>query len=747
MTTMTTASLLHEFASRLAARDGDYALEENSVGFSKPDTWAGHALADTPPEQWTPEVEAYAYSLLRKYADTQLHVDWSTVPVPELEGAHKDAAREQLYRGRGKALAAESLTVSLTADGLAQVEFRYDADLVASVKTIPGRKFDGQTKAWLIPATSFHALADWCAANDASVAPALDEIFTATADLPVPEPLPAKRVERHGNEFLIFFPYDPADVSRVKAMGARFSKVPEPHWTLAASKAAALMALDGYVMPDGLVEEAAAAQAEREHLLVASSALDGEPVEGYEGLYGFQAAGVRFALKTKRVLIADEMGLGKTVQAIATVGAANAYPAVVICPAVAKGVWLSEILRWSPGKTVSVINGKSQAKKTATVRLFGGDTVQVPVNDWTADVVVINYDIAGRWAEELLAREWRSVIMDESHYLKSAKAARTKTVAKVAKLPSVEYAIMLSGTPLTNRPIELASQLDILGALKTEWGSFMGFAKRHCAAWQDNWGWHFDGASNTEELHRRLRATVMVRRDKRDVLTELPPIQRTTLALPLADEKAYAKAAGETVAWLKEFGSSDHASTLVEINKLRQEASRQKLGAAVEVIQEFLDSSPTEKCIVFAWFIETQEALLQAFPGSARILGEDKAEERDTNVARFQNDPDCRVIVASIGAGGVGVTLTKATSIFFAETGWTPGSTDQAEARAYGRMSDAHGVNSYFLLGENTIDLAFASLQDSKREVVDKVTSGKSGASGGGILKALVQSLLKEEVI
>ena len=187
--------------------------------------------------------------------------------------------------------------------------------------------------------------------------------------------------------------------------------------------------------------------------------------------------------------------------------------------------------------------------------------------------------------------------------------------------------------------------------------------------------------------------------------------------------------------------SGQQGDTLAQITALRQEAARQKLPAMINWISETLEGTG-EKLLVFAHHVEIQHALWEAFPGAARIFGDDSPQMRDSEVQRFQSDPECRLMVASIGAGGVGVTLTAASLVAFAELPWRPGDIDQAEDRAYGRLNDPHPITVFNLLGEGTIDYTMAALIDSKRSVVDQVTSGEAGASGGGILEALVQSLL-----
>ena len=167
-------------------------------------------------------------------------------------------------------------------------------------------------------------------------------------------------------------------------------------------------------------------------------------------LHPFQRAGVRYALARRRTFIADEQGLGKTVQALATLEADDAYPAVVVCPASMKLMWERESLRWLPRRTVAVLDGRTDAAWTEAAE--------------AAEIVVLNYDILEAHAERLAAGRPRALVLDESHYLKNPRARRTKAAVQlVGRLPDDALRLALTGTPILNRPDELVAQLRILG--------------------------------------------------------------------------------------------------------------------------------------------------------------------------------------------------------------------------------------------------------------------------------------------
>jgi hypothetical protein len=445
-------------------------------------------------------------------------------------------------------------------------------------------------------------------------------------------------------------------------------------------------------------------------------------------------------------LICDEPGLGKTVEALATIQAANAYPALVVCPASMKLMWQREARHWLPDRSVAVANGT------------------VP----QADIVIINYDLLGRRLEQLAATTWQAVVLDESHYIKSGKAQRTKAALQLCERAPLR--LLLSGTPLLNRPVELVSQLKALGRLD-EFGGYWKFVGRYCGMTRSRYGIDVTGAANLDELHTLLRQRCYVRRTKTEVLTELPAKQRVAVPLDLDNATEYRRAERDVAGYLRDRATeqarqdavrdgadmftAEHRATvagkraasaaetaeqLVRIEALKRLAAQGKLVAAQGWITDFLDAAEGEKLVVFAHHVDMQTALWEAFPGAARLMAEDSVQERQANVDRFQTDPDCRLIVCSLTAGGVGITLTAASNVAFLELGWTPAAMSQAEDRVH-RIGQRDAVTAWYLLAAGTIDEDIEALLEAKRAVVDAATDGGAVADGESILADLLARL------
>ena len=479
---------------------------------------------------------------------------------------------------------------------------------------------------------------------------------------------------------------------------------------------------------------------ETKHNVEASRATDAEiTIEGLGGiLRPFQRAGVAYGMKNERVLIGDEMGLGKTVQALAILQGKQSFPAVVVCPASLKVNWYREACKWLPGKRVTIWDSK------------GG---------WPADVIIINYDVLQKQVDRLKALKPQAVIFDECHYLKSRQAKRTKAAKDLAE-GCGRIRLALSGTPILNRPSELVTQLELLGRID-EFGGYWQFVRRYCNAFNGTYGTDTTGAANLEELNHRLRATCFIRRNKIDVLTELPAKQRSIVPLEITNRAEYTKAEEDLINWIREqalktadmglFSSEADreahadaaanraraAEQLVRIEALKKLSALGKMDGVTSWIEDFLQSG--EKLIVFAYHVDIVQELARRFNAPA-IYGAVDLQTRQAAVDQFQNDPKCRVIVLNLQAGGVGLTLTAASNVATVELGWTPGLHDQAEDRCH-RIGQEAQVTAWYLLAEKTIDEEIQALIDKKRIVVTAATDGKTPLEQGNVMGDLLEKL------
>ena len=457
-----------------------------------------------------------------------------------------------------------------------------------------------------------------------------------------------------------------------KEAGFRWHPEKKVWWTSDVSKAARLAK---YAEPAAL----AAIQA-HEAVKAASRAATTTfcaPCPDGLALYPFQNAGVEYMLRAYDAgkpggLLADEMGLGKTPQCLALVN----------------------VLRERLGRQPRVLyvapksllaNVRNEARKW----LLGSPNIQVwttKVGSTDAHLVVINYDILKKRLADLVARgEWDLVILDESQAVKNQKAQRTKAALAIP----AKFRVFATGTPIMNRPIELFTTLSAIdaGALGS---NYVRFGIRYAGAYQDKWGWHFDGATNLEELQEKLRSGLMVRRLKADVLTELPAKVRSVVPLEVDREtgrllKAQREAWDRVVA---EIGYEEAVRRMEttggvgfeEMAAMRAELAAKKVEPTLEYLKDQLES--VESVVIFAHHHVLLDALVDGLAeyGVVSIDGRTSQEARQRAVEDFQAGK-ARVFVGGISAAGVGLTLTRASNVYLAELPWTPSAVQQAEDR------------------------------------------------------------------
>jgi len=433
-----------------------------------------------------------------------------------------------------------------------------------------------------------------------------------------------------------------------------------------------------------------------------------------KNLYPFQKDGVLFIDSRKgRALIADEMGLGKTIQSLAWLKIhPKKRPAVVICPSSVKLVWEKEAKKWLGGDCkTEVLSGKTANKK------IGKDV----------ELIILNYDIVTGWMNEIKKVSPKVLITDECHYYKNNQAKRTRAIKRLAR--NIPHILALSGTPVLNRPIEIYNALKIIQGKNVP--NRMDYAHRYCKArYNYRYGWDFSGASNTEELHLRLTKTIMIRRRKQDVLTELPKKIRSVVPVELTNRHEYEEAKNNFIKWVKKNRGSQaaqaasNAEALTKIEALKQLTIAGKMQAIVSWIEDFLNTN--EKLVGFTIHKSTARGLKKRFNKiSVTLTGETSSKDRIKAIQRFQEDKDIKLFIGNLKASGVGITLTSASAALFTELAWSPAEHDQAEDRIHRIGQKASSINVYYIIANDTIEEYIMGLLDSKRKVVSKTLDGK----------------------
>lgn len=449
--------------------------------------------------------------------------------------------------------------------------------------------------------------------------------------------------------------------------------------------------------------------------------------------YSYQLEGVRYALDNKRCIFGDQPGLGKTLQAICAVVKAHkeamtygeSFPVLVICPAALKVNWKREFKKFA-GVEACILDDSNRG---SWERFW---EMKWPDGEAVCPVFITNYESLKKFfvvkvkntsrftLASIVFDErvniFKSVIIDESHKCKSSKTQQSKFVEGICR--GKKWIFALTGTPVVNNNTDLIQQLKILGRLD-DFGGYKHFVGRFC-----------DGpkqSSNMKELHYRLWCCCFFRREKAKVLTQLPDKMRQYITCDITNRKEYQDAEDNFLKYLRQYKHADddriaramRGEVMVRMGILKEIAARGKVKAVADFIHDVIDGG--EKLIMFAYLKEVVMALKAEFPDAVTVTGSDNITQKQNAVDRFQNDPECKLIILNYKSGGTGLTLTASSRVGFIEFPWTYSDCEQAEDRAH-RNGQKNAVNCYYFLGDKTIDEYMYKVIQTKKDIANEVT-------------------------
>lgn len=527
-----------------------------------------------------------------------------------------------------------------------------------------------------------------------------------------------KKYETKYHSYIFIFPYDAAAVAKVKEVQKRFGwgqisyhqdeKVRGWAFSDLQNVLPALLGHFTIDISDEVLSDIQTGPQEQNMDDVAISVEDLRTdldLGTTKPLFPFQVKAVDFVEKAGgKALIADDMGLGKTAEAIGY-GCYKRYPNVlVVCPASVKENWKREIMA------------------------FAGIDAKILTDEDPGGWEIIGYSNLEKYMDYLKKRPYDLIILDEAHYVKNRQAKRTKAMFKILK--TAKDVIFLTGTPILNRPLEVYPVFNFISPMK-----FWDFAQRYCGAKETNFGWDYNGASHLDELKERM--WWMIRREKKEVLTELPDKTINVLTTNMSDWSEYNKALNDFRSWLLEndLGTQAlYAEALTKASYLKQICVKNK--NIKDIIDDFLDNG--KKIIVFSQYKETINYLYEIYENiSVRLTGDTPVEDRQALVDNFQSNENTRIFFSTIKAGGVGITLTAADTVLFTDLSWTPADHHQAEDRAY-RIGQKNNVNVYYLLTPKTIEEKIWKMLRRKEKMVNQIMAGEEN-----VRKVHIKSLLK----
>jgi len=427
---------------------------------------------------------------------------------------------------------------------------------------------------------------------------------------------------------------------------------------------------------------------------------------------------------SKRFILADDMGLGKTTSAVIAALETGAKKILIVCPASLKINWQREIQNYSD-RSVYICEGKK----------FSTDEDFTIVN---YDILKNFYDIKDKDNSLISTSNFDLVILDEAHMISNPQAQRTKIINTFVK--KIERVWLLTGTPMTSRPINYYNILNIIESpVAANW---MAYAIRYCQGYQFNAGkrkvWNVQGASNLDELRERTSKQIL-RRLKEDVL-DLPDKIITPIYLRLKS-KEYEDLMGEYFNWY-ENKSEESSSLTVQFSKLmkvRKVIADEKINNTIEIAENIIEQG--KKVIIFTNFTETLQLLHNHFGKSSVYLdGSCSKVQRQFAVDQFQENDKINVFIGNLKAAGVGLTLTSAEVVIMNDLSFVPAEHAQAEDRAY-RYGQKNNVLVYYPLFENTIEGAIYDILNRKKKIINTVMGDQIDDDMGDTLEEILNRI------
>ena len=407
---------------------------------------------------------------------------------------------------------------------------------------------------------------------------------------------------------------------------------------------------------------------------------------------------------SKRFILADDMGVGKTTSAVIAALETGTKKILIICPASLKINWEREIKNYTD-RSVYICEGKKYSTDE--------------------DFTIVNYDILKNFYDpkdkensELFKTKYDLVILDEAHMVSNAQAQRTKIINNFVK--DIKQVWLLTGTPMTSRPINYYNLLNIIESPVAQ--NWMAYAIRYCQGYQFRAGnrkvWNVTGASNLEELRERTSKQIL-RRLKEEVL-DLPEKIITPVYLRTSSRE-YKDLMGEYYEWLenKKEESSSLTIQFSKLMKVRKVIANEKVKQTIEFAENIIEQG--KKVIIFTNFTDTLQLIHNHFGKESVYLdGSCNKVQRQYAVDQFQDNEKIKVFVGNLKAAGVGLTLTSAEVVIMNDLSFVPAEHAQAEDRAY-RYGQKNNVLVYYPIFENTIEGVIYDILNTKKKIIGTV--------------------------
>lgn len=497
-------------------------------------------------------------------------------------------------------------------------------------------------------------------------------------------------------------------------------------------------------------------------------------------LYPHQEDAVKFLTSKKKAILADVMGFGKTTSAIVAALEDKYQKVLIICPASVKITWKKELMRYVDEEDITIVEGSkwkenrftiinydilknfyeipTEMVKSTSLELQDGKVTKVTkekerVSKKTA---IIQEAMEN---SQLYQSKFDLFIIDEAHRLSNTTSGFYKIMSDLVKRSNPKGIYELSGTPITNRPINFYNLLKLIDApISRDWRDYV---ERYCDGkffynrkerdahtfifckkkGKESWFelsdeekkeldeilnknckkiWKTDGASHIDELQEVIKSYYL-RRDKNDLELKRKTVKILNYKLTPEERKSYAKVWDEYVEAQNEKDPVDleRYRKITEGIMMRQWLANNMTSKTIDLAQKCIDLG--HKVVIFCSFDEELNTIKEAFKGICVVHnGKMLAKRKDKSVEEFQNNPDVKVFIGNIQSAGVGLTLVASRVAIFNSFSWVSGDNLQAEDRIH-RLNQKNDVTIYYQVFLDTFYKEMFDKVRGKQEIIDNI--------------------------
>lgn len=644
---------------------------------------------------------SYIKAILEELGENGADVENALIYVMEVEKESNTHFFEAVAEDKVKETSKKVIEVKEIAEDKISLKFEFNNDIVNEIKNLKSKKFEWDSKLWII--NKFEAKTLY--GNIVHLQYDLSEFEPYITNNSIPK---IKVVKVDDLNIEIAFPYYPDVIEAIKKLTYYSYNRPNSTWTIDIREKDVLVKSIKDIVDCSELNDINEKIVKEEVQLKDYSYLERRP-------FRHQKEAGEFLLAKRKAIVADEMGSGKTMSSILA-SFSLPSPRLIICPASLKLNWAKEIRMIDKAGKICVIGDKDIDK---------------------ADWYIINYDLLERDYHKLKNIPFTSITLDESHYVKSisnngeANSKRADYAIRLAE--KCDFVFSLTGTPITNKPKDIFNILRISNHILSR--HFFNFAQKYCGAEHNGYGWKFDGSSNEEELHQKIKP-IMLRRLKKDML-DLPEKLRRFIPVEINMESYY-KAIREYMDKKKRLNNvGEHLTYLTTIKHI---VAREKTQSTIEIAENILSND--ESVVIFTNYNSVVDRLINHFGDLAtKITGSCSTKARQQAVDDFQCGKK-KIIVANIIAAGVGITLIKANNLIFNDFDWVPSNHFQAEDRIHRIGQTKNCTVNYLYVEGAEIDEYMAEMLEKKSTYINKIIDGGEGDQLN-IVKEMIKNLYK----